>query len=346
MNRRLYTLVATLLVATISCSGAADSGEEGTSCAEDPDCRGDLVCRNSTCSTVDETPDCGDDEVAHEGDCVPTCGDDTECADDEKCAELGDQVSGCLPEDDVVIETDDREVGESCTGPGQCVEGASCIGTDSGTYECMAHCEGPWSICEDGSVCTPVATGEPICYTGGSLEHGGQCNSNLACGSGLLCVGLPDRPHHCLEACHTETGGCGEHRLCRQFGDAGKGYCRHHVGRECVGGADCAGGLTCTMALGETLVRDFPDGYCTSTGCETDADCPGESVCRPHAASGTRLCLAPCRVDADCRVGRQSGYRCLTESFCETVADPDRCRALRDGDNLCAPPALFSPSGG
>lgn len=349
MERKLYTLVATLLVAvtTASCSGAADRGAEGASCAEDTDCQGDLICRNSTCSSLDDGPECGDEEVVDGGDCVQECLHDSGCADDQRCTEIRDAVHGCLPDDVVDTEDEDNlETGQSCTGPGQCIDGASCIGTDAGAYECMAHCDGAWSICEDGSVCTPVAGGAPICYTGGSTEHGGQCESNLTCGSGLLCVGVPAQTYHCLEACHTETGGCGEHRVCRQFGDADKGYCRHRVGRECASPGDCAGDLTCTSALSDAVGTDYPAGYCTSAGCESDGDCPGEAVCRTHPGSDTRLCLAPCRVDADCRLDDQSGYRCLTESFCESVSETDRCRALRDGDNLCAPSALLTRDGG
>lgn len=349
MDRKLYTFIATLLVAftTASCSGAADRGEEGASCAADTDCRADLICRNSTCSSLDDGPDCGDDEVVHEGDCVQECLHDSGCADDQRCTELRDAVHGCLPEDDVDTERDDdREVGESCTGPGQCIDGAECIGTVEGDYECMANCGEAWSLCEDGSVCTPIANGQPICYTGGNTSRTGSCRSNLGCESGLLCVGVPNQTYHCLEACHDASGGCGDHRLCRQFGDAGKGYCRHHVGRECAGSADCANDLTCSSELASDVSTDYPGGYCTQSGCEADTDCPGESVCRDHPGTDTRLCFAPCEIDADCRVDNQSGYRCLTNDFCESVSETDACRAIRDGDNLCAPPALLSGADG
>lgn len=234
-----------------------------------------------------------------------------------------------------------REVGESCDAPEQCVEGSSCIGNPDGEYTCMNYCDDVWTFCENGSVCTPVANGSPICYTGGTSDRRSRCQSNLDCQSGLLCVGVPDETHYCLGACHAEEGGCGDHQRCKPFGSSGKGYCRHVVGDRCSGSNNCADALTCSSTLAPAVRQKFPGGYCTTSGCESDGDCPGEAVCRTYPDTSISMCFGPCEDDPDCRLTDR--YACLDKQFCDVSSGgAGKCNAFRDGADFCVPTDLQS----
>lgn len=235
-----------------------------------------------------------------------------------------------------------REVGVTCNARGECVENASCIGNPFDDYQCMRHCDEHWTLCPDGSVCTPTASGDPICYTGGAARYGEQCQSNLHCSSGLLCIGLEveqcGQNCFCLEACHTGQGGCADDEFCKAFGGSGKGYCRSRVGARCNTSADCRDDLTCSTEFDAPIPSQFPGGYCSTSECEDDSDCPSDAKCRTYPETEISVCLATCAMEPDCRL--TDNYTCLTESHCEQTANPADCKGFRDGANLCVPPAL------
>ena len=233
-----------------------------------------------------------------------------------------------------------REVGQSCNSPNDCLGDASCIGNPDGDYSCMKNCENVWSLCADGAVCTPVANGSPICYIGGPTPRGETCRSNLDCAPGLLCVGTNEEPHYCVEACHADSGGCSGEDFCMEFGNSGKGYCRHQVGAACDNSSECRGDLVCTTGLDAPVSNRFPSGYCTKSGCKNDDDCPGAARCRTYPETSISICFSPCEYPSDCRLAGQ--YACLDRQECSQSGGADACNAFRDGDDFCVPVDLRS----
>jgi hypothetical protein len=68
------------------------------------------------------------------------------------------------------------------------------------------------------------------------------------------------------------------------------------IGADCKLDADCKGEGTCF---------DWPGGYCTELGCQSDDDCPDGSGCLPLLENGTG-CFDSCVTTVDCR----QGYGC------------------------------------
>lgn len=231
-------------------------------------------------------------------------------------------------------------VGESCHGPAECVEGASCIGTDQpDEFVCMKNCDEVDRICDDGSVCSPrLGAAEPICFIGGSTPRGQRCEDNLDCVPGTRCFGV-NGERYCLEACHElDPGVCPEGTHCQIVSDSGKGLCRSDLGAACQADSECTGELSCSADLGAPLADMLPSGYCTAVDCTTDADCPDRGVCRTLPGSDQPLCMYTCGSDADCRFNQD--YRCVDERYCQQVDNPDGCQAFRDGEDICFPVQL------
>jgi hypothetical protein len=75
----------------------------------------------------------------------------------------------------------------------------------------------------------------------------------------------------------------------------------HLVGGRCTIDGDCV--KRCVTA------PQFPGGYCT-VSCATDHDCPGGAICAGNLTGITGgICLATCRVPADCNA-YGAGYQC------------------------------------
>jgi hypothetical protein len=242
--------------------------------------------------------------------------------------------------------TGQREVGEICQGPEDCVEAASCIGTGQpDQYRCMQNCEERWRICDDGSVCTPrLNSAEPICFTAGTSPRGARCETNLECEPGTLCFGSGGELY-CLEACHhLDPGVCPDDARCELIDNGGKGLCRSRLGASCTTSADCSSTLTCSEELGAEFESLLRAGYCTDAECASDADCPFDGVCRtvPTAEGNTQtaICMATCATDGDCRFNQD--YRCLRDGYCDETSDPEACEAFRAGEDICFPVDLVS----
>lgn len=235
----------------------------------------------------------------------------------------------------------ESQIGEPCFGPQDCVAGASCIGTgDDDQFICMKNCSDPGRICEDGSVCTSrLAGADPICFTAGRTPRGESCETNLDCEPGTLCFGS-GQEYYCLRACHQlDQGVCPDGTYCATTSSGGKGLCRSRVGAACSTSAECADALTCSEELGDGFVGLLPAGYCTQSECARDADCPANGVCRTFPGTSTRVCVATCTTDGDCRFNQD--YRCLHDGYCHEVSNPDGCEAFRGGEDVCFPVALI-----
>jgi len=113
-------------------------------------------------------------------------------------------------------------------------------------------------------------------------------------------------------ACGSESGSEGEAEAEAEAEAEGEGGGETSVGDPCVNTGDCPG----VGADPECLFpkRGWPDGYCTASDCDTDADCEGGTdlaVCVPvkdlFDTAPVPRCLLRCTDGGDCR----EGYNCL-----------------------------------
>ena len=124
--------------------------------------------------------------------------------------------------------------------------------------------------------------------------------------NGTVCVSCPANEHF-------QGGGC----VCDE------GYSRPLDGASCAPipvsglGAVCSAAAPCSGSpFSYCAEASNHDRYCTSQGCQADADCPETYACAK--AGAVSFCqrkplglAAPCKSDADC-----SGYEA---TFCETL---------------------------
>jgi len=78
------------------------------------------------------------------------------------------------------------------------------------------------------------------------------------------------------------------------------GACSTSIGDECTTSLDCPSGTFCDTTS--------PDGYCLSSGCESNGDCVEDGVCI-HFDDFTSYCLLGCSSKDDCR----DGYACRSD---------------------------------
>jgi hypothetical protein len=125
-------------------------------------------------------------------------------------------------------------------------------------------------------VCSPFeSTGDMMCF--------------LSCEpSDVQGAGMDDEQAFCQEhashefICRSSGGGSGNRKVCVP-GDCG-------VGADCTDAQHCAAGLEC--------LGDFDGGYCGTTGCQADGDCPQDSAC--VSRGDTNYCLKLCATAPDC----------------------------------------------
>lgn len=221
-------------------------------------------------------------------------------------------------------------IGETCTGPDQCVSEALCIGATAGVFRCMEICPRPYAICDSGAVCLPVMTQDAaICYEGGAGQTTDGCENNLGCAAGLLCFGASGE-FYCRPACDETAGRCATAENCLRLA-SGAGLCRSAVGAACDDASDCEGDLTCSHQLDDVTGR-FVGGYCTTT-CLTDTDCPANARCRSLPGATEPICLQSCSHRSECRFN--GSYGCLDATECGSSSDPAACQAMFGDDSLC-----------
>lgn len=153
----------------------------------------------------------------------------------------------------------------------QCTDDADCCAVDG---ECLTDLP---------QVCSPFeSTGMNMCF--------------LSCESAdVASAGLDDAEEFCQQEvspyfiCRSSGGGSNNRKICVP-GDCG-------VGAACVEDADCANGLACDDA--------WEGGYCGARGCETNADCPTDSLC--IADGDSSYCARTCAGPTDCTFCRPDG---------------------------------------
>ena len=225
------------------------------------------------------------------------------------------------------------EVGETCKGPGECVENALCVGNSSGEFTCMSTCPEAYSTCDDGSVCIAAATGESsICYTGGSAPQGDPCRTNLDCEAGNLCIGR-ESLFLCHQACGQDED-CDEDELCRML-ESGSRVCESRIGRSCIRSSDCPDSeQTCTHEVDSDFDVALPGGMCTFVDCDS-ASCPTGTVCLTVPGAPSPACIPDCDDDSDCRF--TSGYGCFGSAICATFDDSVECERALSDTTVCLP---------
>lgn len=255
--------------------------------------------------------------------CADTCDVVGEpCQAGGRCAATGAAVNICI--------SDDVGAGESCESSAQCAGGASCVATAAGEPgRCMATCSAPGALCEDGSLC--IASGAAgLCYAGGDVLEGADCESLSDCERGRRCVSAGER-RYCVRACVDDTG-CDAGMSCDELPTGGGKVCRPRVGAACESSFDCDQGLTCSLELEDIVhwVTVWPGGYCTATMCNPVANtgCDPGADCKLPGGVGP-VCVQACTTDADCRVS--AGWECLGQEACSTPG----CRAYFGEQRYC-----------
>lgn len=234
--------------------------------------------------------------------------------------------------------------GDPCMYPSDCQSGLVCAGTQE-AFRCMKRCDAPGTLCETGEVCTALAgtnASSAICYTGGGIDVGERCDTNLACEKGALCFGAGE-DRYCLEACATSQTECDRSRdSCTLPEGNATGYCQAQVGSTCQDSNAClANDLNCSTAYSqdvEILQRLFTSPACTTTGCAVGQRCgSGAGHCVEVPGQSTKklpVCMRSCERDADCRF--QLGERCWSRDECAGRVDEGACEDLLPPDTgLC-----------
>jgi len=306
--------------------------------------------------------------------CVPAC-DDRDCGADGcggscgecveglrcvvgRCACVGDERSGCCPDELAVCRLDSCGQPEAvlvrCEGP---CEAGRCVGCDPacGDRECGPDgCGGSCGGCSGGAVC---ADGRCLCAPTDAARCCGDavCAVDTCGGSGAVIAGCPggcvDGVCHGCEAacdgrgcgpdgCGGSCGGClGEGEVCVD----GACTCAPRVGVVCCGSALCW--VDSCGGLGEAL-SGCPLG-CEAGACvPCEPDCDGR-VCGSDGCGGA--CGDPCEGDERCVDGRcvcgapeVEALVCCDDAVCaldgcgavlgEVLACPFGCE-----DGACAP---------
>ncbi len=264
-----------------------------------------------------------------------SCLDGTPCEPGAVCAQLDATSAVCVPgcstpgqmcpEGGVCVETrggdsaiclaGSAKVGEVCASALECSPGMSCLG-DGMVGRCAMRCEAPGGLCEDGSLCMSTqGGGAPVCVWGGEQPEGAECASSAECERGLRCMTAGEQKL-CVRACEDESQ-CRDGASCEPLmGDVQGSVCRPGVGAACVSDSTCPEMTQCSASFADPFffANAWPQGVCSSEGCEAGACAPG-SACRPVVEASTSVCAPTCESDADCRVTQ--GWRCLDASACE-----------------------------
>jgi hypothetical protein len=182
----------------------------------------------------------------------------------------------------------------------------------------------------------PEPTGAP---------DGAPCSADDECLGGTCLTG-PDWPdgycthEGCDGTCDSPDSGCVDSDLgnfcaeyCSSDADCREGYgCSQEPGspgRVCVRVTGAPDGAPCTAdddCAGGTCITEWPDGYCTTVGCDNFEDCSrqGENnMCLRNR--GGNLCVRICTEDSQCR----EGYVCqMFGRGDEGMCSPDPAQPL------------------
>ena len=189
-----------------------------------------------------------------------------------------------------------EQTGAACEAPADCYPGMD-QSTLEGDVVCLDKVRGGYCthLCGNDDDCCAV---EGECQTNleqvcSPFENAGQKMCFISCEKDdVHSIGGSepiDDQHFCQLAaspdfiCRSSGGGSENRKVCVP-GDCG-------VGAACTGNDDCDPDLECLTTFG--------GGYCGKANCESNADCPQQSLCVQHP-DGDGFCLLPCSSDVDC----------------------------------------------
>jgi len=256
-------------------------------------------------------------------------------------------ISACSEGDKCVGGVIVDGVCEGKCDPSDCKEGNTCVGN-----RCVLVCDSHQDCDTDAQDCAAAVeddTGKQILACQRSEKHlgfGHGCPFGVECGAFGVC---PDGQSRCsILECQGNPDACAD------------GKCPD--GSPCLvsacAAAECSVPLTC-LSAGE----GDADSYCTTDGCQADADCPSGYYCGvtrdPREICGTNKgnnglcgettapCVEPGQLAAEGLVeGSVCALRntCLKRtpcSPCETdldcsMGEGQRCVALSGGEKVCA----------
>ena len=302
------------------------------------ECRSNNICAPPLAGNCTSDGDCPMGDVCHPaldgGTCAEACGDENLCPRYHICS------------------AENRCVRDPLFP--SCVTAADC---ESGT---VCHQEAM-----DGGVCAPACTSDDDCD--GSVREDMFCNALRRCvpqpvGSG--CQNNADCPLQTI--CHRQLGDSGECHLpcestegCASLGDdlicANGGQCTPDPGDACGGDSDCEINTVChyidtsveTGVCAAVCASDSDcealgaDLFCNSEsrcavsgsgGCDSNADCPVNTVCHGEIMDGEYegLCAAPCDGDTVCQSLGGANFFCNAAYQCRDGSAIAGCNREND----------------
>ncbi len=117
--------------------------------------------------------------------------------------------------------------GTPCSSSDPCPDRYTCVPAFDGQNRCMQDCTTEDTVCSDGRICLPLASGTGgVCYLGGNVAIGSDCTGNLECTRGSFCISpLSGGQAICLAGCNLDgSHGCAGAQPCLSTVQ-GNGYC-------------------------------------------------------------------------------------------------------------------------
>ena len=264
-------------------------------------------------------------------DCAPRAAeaDPNECGEGMRCGlwQEADAAAGipeiakCFPycnglEDGAAADGTCPTAGQECLGTGGddasassgfCIE--TCEVADYGTNGCAG----------DSMACTPAADGANLCFPGGDVALGDECdvNSSSSCAEGGVCTPYGDGTAKCVSMCETGTSTnsnleCGANEACRALSDgADLGVCANECASTDWTDASCPDNL-------KTCLPNATQSYCSASGSDA-AGAACENV-------GINSCVTGQHCQNDANLGLGSATNAGTcQPFCDPMGDDSAC---------------------